>query len=85
MRAEYDFSSGVRGKHHKTLQAGYIITIHKANGTTVVKEVLPKEGAVILEPDVRKYFPNSESVNETLRRLIQLQPKRRRTKAVKHA
>ncbi|WP_347275263.1 hypothetical protein [Candidatus Kuenenia sp.] len=49
MRAEYDFSSGVRGKHYRAMQAGYTITVHEANGTTVVKEVTPKEGAVILD------------------------------------
>lgn len=80
MRAEYDFSGGVRGKHYKTMQAGYTITVHKADGTTIVKDVLPKEGAVVLEPDIRAYFPDSESVNRTLRCLIPLLPKKRRAK-----
>ena len=83
MRTEYDFTGGVRGKHHKAMQAGYTITIHKADGTTVVKDVMPKEGAVVLEPDIRAYFPDSESVNRTLRCLIPLLPKKRRTKAKK--
>ena len=39
LRAEYDFSKGVRGKHHKSMQAGYTITIHREDGTTMVKEV----------------------------------------------
>ncbi len=76
MRDEYDFTGGVRGKHYKAMQAGYTITIHKADGTTVVKDVQP-EGAVVLEPDVREYFPDSESVNNTLRSLITLIPMRR--------
>lgn len=84
MRAEYDFKGGVRGKHHHAMQAGYTITILKADGTRVIQEVRPKEGAVILEPDVRQYFPDSESVNATLRSLIQLIPKKLR-KAVKNA
>ena len=83
MRTEYDFTGGVRGKHHKAMQAGYTITIHKADGTTVVKDVMPKEGTVVLEPDIRAYFPDSESVNRTLRCLIPLLPKKRRTKAKK--
>ncbi len=83
MRAEYAFKGGVRGKHHQAMQAGYTITIHKADGRRVIKEVRPKEGAVILEPDVRQYFPDSESVNATLRSLIQLMPKKLR-KAVKN-
>lgn len=50
------------------------ITIHKADGTTEVKEVKPKMGTVVLEPDVEAYFPDSQSVNETLRALIRLVP-----------
>ena len=83
MRAEYDFTGGVRGKHYRAMQAGYTITVHKADGTTVVKEVMPKEGAVILEPDIRTYFPDSESVNRALRCLIPLLPKKHRAKAKK--
>ena len=74
MRSEYDFQDGMRGKHYKAMQTGYTITIHNANGTTVTKDVMPKEGVVILEPDVRSYFPDSESVNEILRALIKISP-----------
>lgn len=81
MRTKYDFSGGVRGKHYKALQAGYTITIHKADGTTFVRDVMPKEGAVILAPDIRAYFPDSESVNRTLRCLLPLLPQKRRAKA----
>ncbi len=83
MRAEYDFTGGVRGKYYRAMQAGYTITIHKADGTTVVKDVMPKKGAVILEPDIRSYFPDSESVNRALRCLIPLLPKKHRTKPKK--
>jgi len=72
MRSEYDFQDGVRGKHHRAMQAGYTITIHNADGRKVTKDVMPKEGLVILEPDVRSYFPDSESVNAILRALIKL-------------
>jgi hypothetical protein len=81
MRAEYDFSGGVRGKHCRALQAGYTVTVHKADGTTVVKDVMPKGNAVLLEPDVHVYFPNSQSVNKALRCLIPLLPKKHRAKA----
>jgi len=80
MRAEYDFKSGVRGKHYRAMQDGYTITIHKADGKTVVKDVMPKEGAVVLEPDVRAYFSDSESVNRALRCLIPLLPQKHRIK-----
>lgn len=83
MRAEYDFSSGVSGKHYRAMQAGYTITVHEANGTTVVKDVTPKEGSVILEPDVRAYFPDSESVNRALRCLIPLLSQKRKVKTKK--
>ena len=80
MRGEYDFTGGVRGKHYRAMQSGYTITVHKADGTTVVKDVMPKKGAVILEPDIRTYFPDSESVNRALRCLIPLLPKKYRGK-----
>jgi hypothetical protein len=73
-RAEYDFSGGVRGKHYRAMQAGYTITVHQPDGTKVVKEVMPNRGVVVLEPDVQEYFPDSASVNETLRALIKLIP-----------
>lgn len=83
MRAEYDFTGGVRGKHYRAMQVGYTVTIHKADGTTVTKDVMPKEGAVVLEPDIRAYFSDSESVNRALRCLIPLLPKKRRAKTKK--
>jgi hypothetical protein len=51
LRAEYDFSKGVRGKYAKRLT---------------------NEGSnlVVLEPDVAKAFPTSESVNEALRLVL---------------
>jgi hypothetical protein len=45
MRAEYDFAGGTRGKHYRAMQAGYTITIHQADGTTVTKEVGPLDKA----------------------------------------
>ena len=83
MRAEYDFTGGVRGKHYRALQAGYAVTVHKADGTKVVREVKPKEGAVIIEPDIRTYFPDSKAVNKALRCLIPLLPQKQRAKANK--
>ncbi len=84
MRREYDFSGGVRGKHYRALLGGYTITVHKADGTTTVKEVKPAKGAVILEPEIRKYFPDSDSVNDTLRSLVRLIRTERKTDTKKH-
>ncbi|MFQ5485097.1 MAG: hypothetical protein ACE5DO_07165 [Desulfobacterales bacterium] len=84
MRAEYDFTTGVRGKHHRNMQAGYSITVHKADGTTDVKNVTAKEGTIVLEPDIQAYFPDSESVNKALRCLIPLLAKEHGAKTEKH-
>ncbi len=71
MRPEYDFRGAVR-KFYKPLHEGYTVHIHKADGTTVVQHLKLEEGTVMLQPDVRKYFPDSESVNTALRSLIAL-------------
>jgi hypothetical protein len=76
MRAEYDFSGGVRGKHYQSRALGYVIRIRKPDGTSEVREI-DREGSVILEPDVQKYFPNSKAVNHALRTLIELLPPNR--------
>ena len=71
MRAEYDLTSlgdGVRGKYYQNYRA------------TVIQHFELKEGAVMLEPDVREYFPDSAAVNTALRCLIPLMPKKRETK-----
>lgn len=81
MRAVYDFKGGVRGKHYRSMQGGYTITIHKTDGTTITKDVMPKEGAVVIDSDILAYFPDSESVNRALRCLIPLMPKKHRAKA----
>ncbi|MGG6265718.1 hypothetical protein ACQ4M3_19990 [Leptolyngbya sp. AN03gr2] len=72
MKEEYDFSGGIRGKHSRSMQQGYTVTIHHSDGTTEVRQFQPESEAVILDPDVREIFPNSESVNHALRTLIQL-------------
>jgi hypothetical protein len=81
MRSEYDFSSmkgGVRGKYYKAYRAGHKVIIHKADGSISVQHFKLEEGAVMLEPDVRKYFANSESVNKALRSLIAIFPSKKR-------
>jgi hypothetical protein len=74
LRPEYDFSKGVRGKHYQAYREGHTVTIHKKDGTTIIQEFKLEENAVVLEPDVREYFPDSESVNNALRSLIALIP-----------
>lgn len=76
MRPEYDFrgKKGVRGKYYKAYRQGHTVKIHEADGTVTVQDFTLADGAVILEPDVRAYFPNSEAVNKTLRSIIALVP-----------
>ena len=52
MRAEYDFSGGVRGKYYR--------------------QVIKGTNVVLLEEDVSQAFPDSASVNQALRLLLQL-------------
>ena len=83
MKAEYDFSSmkgAVRGKYYKAYRDGHKVVIHQADGTTSVQYFKLEEGAVMLEPDVRKYFSNSEAVNKALRSLIAIIPSSAHTK-----
>ena len=77
MRSEYDFSSmkgAIRGKYYKAYRSGHKVEIHQADGSTSVQYFKLEEGAVMLAPDVRKYFPNSEAVNNALRSLIAIIP-----------
>ena len=81
MKSEYDFANmtgAIRGKYYKAYRAGHKVEIHQADGTTSVQYFKLEEGAVMLEPDVKKYFPNSESVNKALRSLIAIIPSKRR-------
>jgi hypothetical protein len=81
MRAQYDFSTmkgGVRGKYYEAYREGHKVVIHKEDGTKSVQYFKLEDGAVMLEPDVRKYFPNSEAVNKALKSLIEIIPAKRR-------
>ncbi|MCU0509649.1 MAG: hypothetical protein MUC34_14910 [Anaerolineae bacterium] len=82
MRPEYDFSKGVRGGAYRPLDQGYTITVHKEDGSTEVTVVAPSKDAVILEPDVKEYFPDSEAVNHALRSIIALFPKQSKRSTV---
>lgn len=76
MLPEYDFTGkqGVRGKYHKAYQRGHSVKVHEDDGSVTMHYFTLEEGAVLLEPDVRERFPDSESVNEALRSLIARDP-----------
>lgn len=52
------------------------VTVHKDDGTSETFEIdTGSKGQVVtLDPDVSQYFPDSDSVNRTLRSLIALIP-----------
>lgn len=73
---EYDFTNGIRGKHYQNYKHGHSVTIYHEDGTKTVQEVPPENDLIILDPDVKKYFPDSKTVNSTLRSLIKLIPEK---------
>lgn len=75
MRTEYDFSKAKRGKFYRPLDKGYKVHVHQSDGTEVINHYTLAEGTVLLAPDVREYFTDSETVNDALRSLIQLREK----------
>jgi len=79
MLPEYDFSgqTGIRGKYYRQLRAGYTLKVEREDGTSLVQQITRPEGTVMLDPDVREYFADAESVNAALRGLIHLVPRKR--------
>jgi hypothetical protein len=69
MREEYDFSNAERGKHYRVYRAGHALHVTKSDGTVEACHFTLEEGAVMLDPDLKSRFPDSESVNRALRRL----------------
>ena len=70
MRDEYDFSKGVRGKHYRAYRAGHLVRVHKRDGAVEERYFTLQEGAVMLDPDLKARFPDSDAVNKALRSLL---------------
>jgi len=70
MRPEYDFSHGARGKYARAYRAGHTVRIRQANGMSEERRFSLEDGAVMLDPDLRARFPDSEAVNRALRSLL---------------
>jgi len=79
MQPEYEFSGGVRGKHSQAFQRGYKVVIRKEDGSVEERDFSLPQGTVVLDPDVRAYFPDSEAVNRALRGLLELVPRQQVT------
>ena len=82
MQSEYDFSGGVRGKHARAYRQGVTVTVQMADGTSEERLYELPEGAIVLDPDIRPYFPNANAVNRALRGLIELIPGDRSDKKI---
>src|SRR5689334_7154916 len=86
MLPEYNLEGkeGVRGKYAKAMQKGYSVRVLNEDGTVTVRDFVPKENTVLLDPDVKAYFPDSESVNHALRSLINLIPEKKASRVAEH-
>lgn len=79
---EYDFAKmtgGVRGKYQEAYRAGHTVRITQEDGSVEVHYFTLEDGAVMLESDVREYFPDATAVNTALRSLIALIPEKRQS------
>ena len=65
MREEYDLSNAVKGRHAERHAAGVEIRIDGK-----ISEVVSGAELVKFDPDVKRAFPDSESVNRALRLLM---------------
>jgi hypothetical protein len=52
MLPEYDFSKGVRGKHHQAYLQGHSVTINHQDGTTTTQEFPPLRKIAFVEVKV---------------------------------
>lgn len=71
MLPEYDFSGDVIHRiYGEEIERSNTVRIIQQNGDVITHYYTEEDGAVMLSPDVRAYFPDSEAVNTVLRALI---------------
>src|ERR1044071_6754863 len=68
---------GMREKYAKSMQKGYSVRILNEDGTVTIRDFVSKENTVVLDPDAKAYFPDSESVTQALRSLIYFIPEKK--------
>lgn len=85
MLPEYDFrgKKGVRGKYYQAYRQGHTVQVVESDGMITTQYFTLEDGAVMLEPDVKQYFPDSDSVNRALRVLITAVPVKTRKSSSK--
>ena len=65
MLPEYDFTKMKRcmnKNYYKSYREGHTVKIRNSDGTISVQHFKPEDGVVMLEPDIREYFPDSDAV-----------------------
>jgi hypothetical protein len=68
MLPNYDFSGGVRGKHFKKYREGVTVRLIGDSNAKLV----------VLDEDMGNIFPDSKSVNDALRHIVEALPKTKR-------
>lgn len=79
-----DFSGGVRGKHSASYRRGHTVKISHEDGSVTVQRFIPDKDAILLDKDVKAFFPNAEAVNNALRTLINIIPNKRKQVPIVH-
>jgi hypothetical protein len=79
-----DFSGGVRGKHSESYRRGHTVKIRHDDDTVTVQRFIPDKDAILLDKDVKAFFPNAEAVNNALRTLISILPTKRKQVPIPH-
>lgn len=81
MLPEYDFAKigePIRGKYHEAYKTGHTVKIYQEDDSVETHYFTLEDGSVLLEPDIRPFFPDSAAVNHALRTLISLIPTQER-------
>jgi hypothetical protein len=79
-----DFTGGVRGKHSVSYRRGHTVKIRHDDDTVTVQRFIPDKDAILLDKDVKAFFPNAEAVNNALRTLINIIPTKRKQVPISH-
>jgi hypothetical protein len=77
-----DFSGGIRGKHCAAYRRGHTVKVRQDDGTITVQKFIPDSDAVLIDRDVRDYFPDAASINNALRTLIGIIPHKHRKMSI---
>ena len=80
-----DFSGGMRGKHSEKYRKGHTVKISHVDKTVTVQRFIPDRDAVVLDKDIKAFFPNAEAVNNALRALIAIIPDKRKQVSTAHS